>query len=338
MDDLFVVFDCALNPVLVSADICFERNGFFTPNSTYDLNRRLILSSLPSDVTANDAFYTTTGQDPNRAYGLGMCVPGTDARSCSDCIISSSARLLRNCTNQTEGIDWRMDRTLCLVRYSNRSFYGSLGIEILRSENYTRDVQANMTDLEITWEALMIGLIDQASSLPGTRKLESSISHVYSVVQCSKDVSIENCTHCLQQNVIEYRSCCRGRQGGIISRPSCFTRWEVYPFLDLFDNIAPEKGLLDATVAAGFIMDKTKSLNPICSLYVTFRTLYNLYLPLVFRVERIFRKGNAAAANFRCDISAAKVKSSDSVRACPAVAFRNPGSRRKGKREKTKGL
>ncbi|KAF8045753.1 hypothetical protein N665_4467s0001, partial [Sinapis alba] len=73
----------------------------------------------------------------------------------------------------------------------------------------------------------------------GTRKLESSISHVYSVVQCSKDVSLENCTRCLQQNVIEYRSCCRGRQGGIISRPSCFVRWEVYPFLDLFDNLTP---------------------------------------------------------------------------------------------------
>ncbi|KAG5413729.1 hypothetical protein IGI04_001296 [Brassica rapa subsp. trilocularis] len=247
MDDLlFVVFWIVpLCSVLVSADICFERSGFFTPNGTYDLNRRLMLASLPSLVTANDGFYTTsTGQDPNRAYGLGMCVPGTDARSCSDCIISSSARLLRNCTNQMEGIDWRMDRTLCLVRYSNRSFYGSLGIEILRSENYTRDVQANMTDLEITWEALMIGLIDQASSLSyaaGIRKLESSISHVYSVVQCSKDVSLENCTHCLQENVIEYRSCCRGRQGGIISRSSCFIRWEVYPFLDLFDNIAPEK-------------------------------------------------------------------------------------------------
>ncbi|CAN6921738.1 unnamed protein product [Brassica oleracea] len=227
----------------LQSDICFERSGFFTPNSTYDLDRRVMLSSLPSNVTANDGFYTTsTGQYHNRAYGLGMCVPGTDARSCSDCIISSSARLLRNCTNQTE--DWRMDRTLCLVRYSNRSFYGSLGLEILRSENYTRDVQANMTDLEITWEALMIGLIDQASSLyyaAGIRKLESSISHLYGVVQCSKDVSLENCTRCLQQNVIEYRSCCRGRQGGIISRPSCFIRWEVYPFLDLFDNIAPEK-------------------------------------------------------------------------------------------------
>ncbi|KAG7541785.1 Gnk2-homologous domain [Arabidopsis thaliana x Arabidopsis arenosa] len=229
----------------VSAHICLERSGFFTANSTYDINRRVLLSSLPSNVTANDGFYTTSiGEDPNRAYGLGMCVPGTNAKSCSDCIISSNGRLLQNCTNQTEAIDWRIDRTVCLVRYSNRSFYGSLGMEILRSDNYTRDFQANLTDLEMTWEALMIGVIDQASSLyyaAGLRKLESSISRIYSFVQCSKDISLQNCTKCLQQNVIEYRSCCRGREGGIISRPSCFIRWEIYPFLGLFDNIPPRQ-------------------------------------------------------------------------------------------------
>ncbi|ESQ55018.1 hypothetical protein EUTSA_v10024670mg [Eutrema salsugineum] len=247
MDDLLVIFWFVvfISSVPVSADICLERSGFFTPNGTYDLNRRVMLSSLPSNVTGNNGFYTTsTGQVPNRAYGLGMCVPGTDTQSCSDCIISASDRLLRNCTNQIEGIDWRLDRTLCLVRYSNRSFYGSLGTEILRYENYTRDFQANFTDLEITWEALMVGLIDEASSLyyaAGTRKLESSISHFYSVVQCSKDLSLQNCNQCLQQNVIEYRSCCRGRQGGAISRPSCFIRWEVYPFLGLFDNIPPRE-------------------------------------------------------------------------------------------------
>ncbi|KAF3530718.1 hypothetical protein DY000_02037983 [Brassica cretica] len=268
MDDLlFVVFWIVpLCSVLVSADICFERSGFFTPNGNYDLNRRLMLASLPSLVTANDGFYTTsTGQEPNRVYGLGMCATGSDTRSCSDCIISSSARLLRNCTNQMEGIDWRMDRTLCLVRYSNRSFYGSLGMEILRSENYTRIFQDDMTDLDDEWEALMISLIDQASTLyyaAGRQKLESSISHVYGVVQCSRDLSLENCTHCLQQDVIEYRSCCRGRQGGIISRPSCFIRWEVYPFLALFDNIPPldkdgkkiSKGTIVAIVVAPVVL------------------------------------------------------------------------------------
>ncbi|CAN6921734.1 unnamed protein product [Brassica oleracea] len=243
----------------VYANTCFNRSGFFAPDGTYDLNRRVMLSSLPSNVTANDGFYTTsTGEDPNRAYGLGMCFPGTEARSFSDCIMAASNGLVKNCTNQIDAIDWRMyGNTLCLVHYSNRSFYGSLDMEIIRSDNYTRDFQANMTDLAITWEALMIGLIDQASSLyyaARTQKLESSISHVYGVVQCSRDISLENCTRCLQQNVIEYRSCCRGREGGIFSRPSCFIRWEVYPFLALLDNMPPlekdGKGISTGTIVA----------------------------------------------------------------------------------------
>ncbi|XP_048597054.1 cysteine-rich receptor-like protein kinase 24 [Brassica napus] len=248
--------------VLIStayANTCLNRSGFFAPNGAYDLNRQAMLSTLPSNVTANDGFYTTsTGQDPNRVYGLGMCFPGTEAGSCSDCIIAASNGLVHNCTTQTEAIDWRMYRnTLCLVRYSNRSFYGSLDMQIIRSNNYTRDFQFNMTDLEITWEALMIGLIDQASSLyyaARTQKLESSTSHVYGVVQCSRDLSLQNCTRCLQQNVIEYTSCCRGTQGGTISRPSCFVRWEVYPFLALLDNMPPlekdGKGVSTGTIVA----------------------------------------------------------------------------------------
>ncbi|WZZ25435.1 hypothetical protein YC2023_008836 [Brassica napus] len=224
-----------------------------------------MLSSLPSNVTANDGFYTTsTGQDSNRVYGLGMCFPGTEAQSCSDCITAASNGLVKNCTNQIDALDWRMyGTTLCLVHYSNRSFYGSLDMEIIRSDNYTRDVQANMTDLELTWEALMIGLIDQASSLyyaARTQKLQSSISHVYGVVQCSRDISLENCTRCLQQNVIEYRSCCRGREGGIFSRPSCFIRWEVYPFLALLDNMPPLEKAEDDISTSGSLQFDLKAI------------------------------------------------------------------------------
>nr|VDD49327.1 unnamed protein product [Brassica oleracea] len=199
------------------------RSGFFAPNGTYDVNRRVMLSSLPSNVTANDGFYTTsaTGQDPNRVYGLGMCVPGTEARSCFDCIMAASNGLVQNCTTQIEAIDWRIYRTaLCL--------------------------------------ALMIGLIDDVPSsyyAAGTQTLESSNTNIYGFVQCSRDLSIENCTKCLEENVIEYRSCCSGRQGGIISRPSCFVRWEIFPFLELFDN-SPRR-------EKGKIMLKKKTMNEV---------------------------------------------------------------------------
>ncbi|KAF3595653.1 hypothetical protein DY000_02027082 [Brassica cretica] len=50
--------------------------GYLTPNSTYDVNRRLILSSLPSNVTAQEGFFFngSIGQEPNRVYGIGIVV------------------------------------------------------------------------------------------------------------------------------------------------------------------------------------------------------------------------------------------------------------------------
>ncbi|WZY69294.1 hypothetical protein YC2023_001534 [Brassica napus] len=73
-------------------------------------------------------------------------------------------------------------------------------------------------------------------------------------MQCSRDISPQNCTRCLQQNVIDYRSCCRGRQGGTVSRPSCFLRWEIFAFLGLPENIPPperdEKSISTGTIVA----------------------------------------------------------------------------------------
>ncbi|RID78540.1 hypothetical protein BRARA_A01354 [Brassica rapa] len=214
-----------------------------------------MLSTLPSNVTANDGFYTTsTGQDPNRVYGLGMCVPGIEAGSCSDCIMAASNGLVQNCTTQTEAIDWRMYRnTLCLVRYSNRSFYGSLDMEITRHDYNTRDYQPNGTDFDMTWEALMVD-VSSTNYAAGRVTLESSNTNIYGFMQCSRDISPQNCTRCLQQNVIDYRSCCRGRQGGTVSRPSCFLRWEIFAFLGLPENIPPperdEKSISTGTIVA----------------------------------------------------------------------------------------
>ncbi|KAG5413726.1 hypothetical protein IGI04_001293 [Brassica rapa subsp. trilocularis] len=243
----------------VYANTCFNRSGFFAPNGTYDVNRRVMLSSLPSNVTASDGFYTTsaTGQDPNRVYGLGMCVPGTEERSCFDCIMAASNGLVQNCTTQIEAIDWRIYRTaLCLVRYSNRSFYGLLDMQIIRAEYNTRDIQPNVTDFDMTLEALMIGLIEDVSSLyyaAGTKTLESSNTNIYGFVQCSRDLSIANCTRCLEENVIEYRSCCSGRDGGIVSRLGCFVRWEIFPFLELLDN-SPRREKDGKGVSTGIIV------------------------------------------------------------------------------------
>lgn len=249
MIDLSIVFWFVLiGSCAVSGQTCSTRFGVFTPNDTYDVNRRAMLSVLPSSVAANDGFNTTSiGQDPNRAYGLGMCIPGTEPQTCSDCIMASADMLLRNCPEETEATDWRSRESLCLVRYSNRSFYGSLDEDTMWRLQYNTaaDTSVNSTELVNTWEDLMGNLIETASSkstlkyyAAGTKELRVSTS-IYGFMQCSKDLTSWNCTECLRQNVNEYRSCCRGTQGGSIARPSCFMRWELYPFLGLFDSPAP---------------------------------------------------------------------------------------------------
>ncbi|KAJ4904462.1 cysteine-rich RLK (RECEPTOR-like protein kinase) 18 [Raphanus sativus] len=48
-------------------------------------------------------------------------------------------------------------------------------------------------------------------------------------MQCTPDVSSKDCRTCLERNVIDYENCCRKHLGGLISRPSCFFWWELYP-------------------------------------------------------------------------------------------------------------
>ncbi|EFH48859.1 predicted protein, partial [Arabidopsis lyrata subsp. lyrata] len=52
-------------------------------------------------------------------------------------------------------------------------------------------------------------------------------------------------------SVVDYESCCRGKQGGAVIRPSCFFRWDVYPYAGAFENItllpSPPQSFTSAT-------------------------------------------------------------------------------------------
>lgn len=80
----------------VSAQTCVHNGKNFIPNGTYDANRRLILSSLPSNAAAQDGFYSgSIGQEPSRVYAAGMCIPGAEANDCSACIKGASDWLVQ---------------------------------------------------------------------------------------------------------------------------------------------------------------------------------------------------------------------------------------------------
>lgn len=227
----------------VSAQKCF--NGYFQLNSTYDLSRRQIFSTLASNVTTHNGLYTTElGQNQDRIFIIGMCIPGTEPQHCSDCIKSTSDGLLQACPNQTVGYAWP---DVCMVRYSNISFSGSsLIMEPSQNVSNPQDIGVDSTLFDRVWEELMLRTITAASS--GKR---GSFGHkyyaaevavltplltIYSMMRCTPDVSSGNCEFCLKESVRGYNSCCRGNIGGAFVRPFCFIRWDLYPFAGAFDR------------------------------------------------------------------------------------------------------
>ncbi|XP_018445500.2 cysteine-rich receptor-like protein kinase 11 isoform X1 [Raphanus sativus] len=223
-------------------DVCMD-NGHFRPNDTYVSNRRLILSSLPSNVTSQDGlfFNGAIGQQPNRVDATGMCIPGSAPQDCSDCIKIASDGLIQSCPNQTNAFTWLGDPTLCLVRYSDTSSLGSDDLTPRRMVTNGEDIASNITEFKKTWEDLIARMIDVASTGKNTpfssnnhytaniAALTSSLS-MYALMQCTPDVSSRDCKICLRQSANDFHSCCLQKRGTRILRPVCFFRWELYSY------------------------------------------------------------------------------------------------------------
>ncbi|EFH57443.1 predicted protein [Arabidopsis lyrata subsp. lyrata] len=58
----------------------------------------------------------------------------------------------------------------------------------------------------------------------GTMKL-------YGMMQCTQDLSVKNCSVCLDSIIAKLPRCCNGKQGGRVLNPSCTFRYELYPFV-----------------------------------------------------------------------------------------------------------
>ncbi|KAJ6292231.1 hypothetical protein OIU78_024409 [Salix suchowensis] len=229
-----------LSITLTDAQNCYN-TGNFTANSTYAKNRDLVLHSLASNVTANGGFYNTTiGSGNDTVYGLVHCMASPPAENCSSCVNYAIQGLMTACPYQKEAISWGGNPFPCIVHYANRYFFGSLELSPTSALYNTGKMDA--TQFDQAWSAVR----DIATRANSTRNMLaaettdlSSTQTIYVFMQCTPDVSQSNCGECLQQSVDDYKSCCYSYQGGVVQKPNCFFRWDLYPYYNLFFSPSP---------------------------------------------------------------------------------------------------
>lgn len=220
----------------------------FSPKSTYQTNLTTLLSTLSSKAL-NHGYYNTSistiDEKEDTIYGLFMCIGYTN--NCGECVKNSTKTLTSMCNLNKEAIIWSDE---CLVRYSDRSFFGTLEESPSLCVKGSMDYQGSLKGFDKMLNSLMVDLVTEAISLlkrPVTQAIKASTGNsikfvlkraifykdkcVYGLAQCIPNLSNDNCMQCLN-DAINYlqTSCARGKIRGSVLYPSCVVRYDPYPF------------------------------------------------------------------------------------------------------------
>ncbi|KAK4588157.1 hypothetical protein RGQ29_019234 [Quercus rubra] len=210
-------------------------NTTFSSNSTYQSNLNSLLSSLSSNATDSLEFYNTTSGEntSNPVYGLFLCRGDVTSQLCQECVAAAVKEITKKCSREKVAVIWYDE---CMLRYSNRSFFSTVDekpkFALLNTQNITEQDRFNKLLAKSMNET-----VAQASNAPigskkfGTKEVNiSAFQTLYNLVQCTADLSGNDCSTCLQAAINLLPWCCSGKQGGRVIFPSCNVRYELYPF------------------------------------------------------------------------------------------------------------
>ncbi|KAL3740632.1 hypothetical protein ACJRO7_021840 [Eucalyptus globulus] len=204
----------------------------FTPNSIYQSNLNILLSSLSSAATDSaDGFANAVvGQNPpDQVYGLFLCRGDVDSATCSNCVATGKQDILQRCPNRRVSVIWYDE---CMLRYSDGSIHSVMEQMPSITMYHTRKI-TNPTQFMQVLRETVDDITARASVGKSGKKLAvaeasfTSLQKLYTLAQCTPDLTVLECNTCLRATIAGLP---RGKQGGRLFTPSCSMRFELYPF------------------------------------------------------------------------------------------------------------
>ncbi|GLT36750.1 hypothetical protein SLA2020_111100 [Shorea laevis] len=212
-----------------------------TSDSAYQSNLNSLLSALSVNATSTNGFYnTTSGEGPDRIYGLFLCITGFAADSCQDCVTFATKEVIQKCPFANEAVIWYDP---CLLRYSNKWIFSTLAEEpsfVVCNKNSTDPdpFRINSTQTKAMNEAIIQAVSVEERFATKEAKISESKT-LYSMVQCTPDLSSDDCDKGLGLGMELLRNMCFGVIGAQVFNPSFKVRYEIYPF---YGDSAPAPG------------------------------------------------------------------------------------------------
>ncbi|GJX17524.1 cysteine-rich receptor-like protein kinase 8, partial [Tanacetum coccineum] len=244
--NLFVGAKMGLNKIDIS-HLQFADDALIIGNFPKDLRSLISWADTASDLTSLSniryGFYNlSVGQIPDQVNTIALCRGDIQPNACRSCINTASAALREECPYQKAAIGWYEE---CWVRYTNVTILGTLDTRIARCE---RSKWKNGCQMLSQFNQALDQLLDQlrseASRGGSLRKYASNSTNgpdfttIYGFMQCTPDLSENQCYNCLDLAIQYIPTCCDSKRGARIFYPNCYIRYEVYRFLSATVDIA----------------------------------------------------------------------------------------------------
>ncbi|KAG8490545.1 hypothetical protein CXB51_013680 [Gossypium anomalum] len=208
-----------------------------TGNIVYAANVDQLFSYLSTNATEHDGFFNTTaGQEPNMVYGLFLCRGDARPEICRDCINLAAADVAKLCPNQSWAIIWY---NKCMLRYSNRSIFSSMAERPNVSLSYRVDAMEPYRFNRLVATVMKDIATRAPNATSRTKKFATkeatfnAFQTLYSLAQCTPDISSEDCYRCLQDAIADLQYYFGGKQSGFAMYPSCTAQYQTSPFYSL---------------------------------------------------------------------------------------------------------
>ncbi|GLT90707.1 hypothetical protein SLE2022_086270 [Rubroshorea leprosula] len=215
---------------------CNISDGNFTANSPYRANLNRLFSQLSSDQDFNYGFYNiSVGQSPDQVKAIALCRGDQKENACRSCLNETISLLQEVCPRNKEAIAWS---ELCTVRYSPQKIIGVMEVDpyakLWRTDSQTVPHDVNDFDRALSFllKNLSVGAATGDSLFKYAAGSTVSSQRIYAMMQCTPDLSHENCSACLSTASDRMRTFCYGKTGCRILQPSCFLRYEIDFFFD----------------------------------------------------------------------------------------------------------
>ncbi|XP_074272080.1 cysteine-rich receptor-like protein kinase 10 [Silene latifolia] len=244
----------------------------FSNNTQYQTNLKALFHSLTTNATANPTGFHYTSVAPSTkdaVYGMFLCRGDQNVTACRDCVATATTDLQdTDCPNRVVALSWYDE---CMVRYSNVSFYGKMEQDPLFRLMNKQNVTGNMTTFQQILGNLMNNLTVQAVNGGPNKKYSTgkidytSLQTLYGLVQCTPDLSTSQCDECLKIAI----GLLVVSLGARTMQPSCYARYEIYPFFNGADNL-----ILPSSTPPGRTGSIIAIVVPITTAFVAFLAIF----------------------------------------------------------------